>query len=773
MIRLRTKAETLILLSNQLRSAHILPIYLFTTKDWKVDKDKCLKSLFMQKWFKWPLIVRSSHNKEDKANKSYAGYFDSILNINNKEYLEKAINDVINSYKTKSTVNQIFIQPMLDDVKLSGVVFTHDISTSSPFYSINYNDTSSDTTSITSGNSKSSKSFFQHHRSKISPPKKLEVVINLAKELYQLFGEKPLDIEFAINKKNKCYLFQVRQLLIKGKKFSVLRHESLLKKISKSIESFSIRHPYLEGKKPIFGIMPDWNPAEMIGIRPRPLSLSLYQYLITDSTWAYQRDNYGYKNLRGIRLMHSFSGSPYIDVRASFNSLIPKTINDNLSEKLVNYYSETLKRKPYLHDKIEFEIVFASYNFGTKNKIEELLKHGFTKNETNILKKELLNLSNNIIFNKSNLWKDDLNKIKELDLRRKKIISSKLLENEKIFWLLEDCRRYGTLPFVGLARIGFIAIDLLNSMIEKKLLTKERSEHFLSSLKTITSDFTNDLKILNKKKFLEKYGHLRPGTYDIRSLRYDENYDTYFKSKPSSKTKIKSERFKLTGNEEKVINKSLNLEGFKFDAKTLLGFIKNGVQAREYAKFEFTKNLSESLKVLSRMGQKFGLSREECSFIDILIINETINSNKSINFLMKESIKKGKKRFKDTESLCLPPLIFNKNDVWSYSQLRSQPNFITQKIIEGEILVIDEKKIKLDNKIIFIPSADPGYDWIFTYNIIGLITKYGGANSHMSIRANELGVPSIIGAGDQYYNDWKNNKRLLIDCSKKKVEIII
>ena len=84
-----------------------------------------------------------------------------------------------------------------------------------------------------------------------------------------------------------------------------------------------------------------------------------------------------------------------------------------------------------------------------------------------------------------------------------------------------------------------------------------------------------------------------------------------------------------------------------------------------------------------------------------------------------------------------------------------------------------KKKIKLDNKIIFIPSADPGYDWIFTYNIIGLITKYGGANSHMSIRANELGVPSIIGAGDQYYNDWKNNKRLLIDCSKKKVEIII
>ena len=31
-----------------------------------------------------------------------------------------------------------------------------------------------------------------------------------------------------------------------------------------------------------FGVMPDWNPAEIIGIRPRPLALSLYQEIMTD-----------------------------------------------------------------------------------------------------------------------------------------------------------------------------------------------------------------------------------------------------------------------------------------------------------------------------------------------------------------------------------------------------------------------------------------------------------------------------------------------------------
>ena len=49
-------------------------------------------------------------------------------------------------------------------------------------------------------------------------------------------------------------------------------------------------------------------------------------------------------------------------------------------------------------------------------------------------------------------------------------------------------------------------------------------------------------------------------------------------------------------------------------------------------------------------------------------------------------------------------------------------------------------------------------------------TKYGGANSHMAIRANELGIPSVIGAGDQFYDFWVKYNFLSIDCSKKKLK---
>ena len=81
-------------------------------------------------------------------------------------------------------------------------------------------------------------------------------------------------------------------------------------------------HPFLNGSRTVFGIMPDWNPAEIIGVRPTPLALSLYRELVTDAIWAYQRHNYGYKNLRSFPLLHHFHGLPYIDVRVSFNSFV-------------------------------------------------------------------------------------------------------------------------------------------------------------------------------------------------------------------------------------------------------------------------------------------------------------------------------------------------------------------------------------------------------------------------------------------------------------------
>ena len=78
----------------------------------------------------------------------------------------------------------------------------------------------------------------------------------------------------------------------------------------------------------------------------------------------------------------------------------------------------------------------------------------------------------------------------------------------------------------------------------------------------------------------------------------------------------------------------------------------------------------------------------------------------------------------------------------------------------------------LAGAIIMLPSADPGYDWIFSRNIAGFITKYGGVNSHMAIRAGELSIPAIVGAGEILYASWANANSLTIDCTGRRVQVL-
>ena len=71
-----------------------------------------------------------------------------------------------------------------------------------------------------------------------------------------------------------------------------------------------------------------------------------------------------------------------------------------------------------------------------------------------------------------------------------------------------------------------------------------------------------------------------------------------------------------------------------------------------------------------------------------------------------------------------------------------------------------------------IESADPGYDWIFSYNIKGLVTKFGGAASHMSIRASEYSLPAAIGVGEEKFNQLTQSKTVSLDCLNRQINII-
>ena len=112
--------------------------------------------------------------------------------------------------------------------------------------------------------------------------------------------------------------------------------------------------------------------------------------------------------------------------------------------------------------------------------------------------------------------------------------------------------------------------------------------------------------------------------------------------------------------------------------------------------------------------------------------------------------------------------------MYFHSISQKKGNFITNRKTNGHI--VDFSKLKkydqLEGGIILLENADPGYDFIFSKNIKGLITEYGGANSHMSIRCLELGIPAIIGIGSKEFNFLRTRKNMEINAFQKIYRIL-
>ena len=777
----KTKGQTLALLKEKANNIKIQDLLLITYKEYCQSKEAVLKKI--QSVFACTeLIIRSSSLSEDTGNYSNAGKYTSVLNINSadKEELESSIDTVFSSYEDIYEQDEVLVQPMLNSISKSGVVFTADLDTLAPYYIVNYYD-GQDSAAVTSGETNKLHTYISYkYTAKDMINNEMEKLFCVLRQLEIFFDDSALDIEFAINDIGDIYIFQVRPIVLRGRKIvdtNVLDFPLLT--TYKKVMKLTKTHPFLYGHRTCFGVMPDWNPAEILGIRPKKLAISLYKELVTDNVWAHQRADYGYRDLTLHPLMVSFCGIPYIDTRITFNSFIPQTLNPTIAEKLVNYYIDRLAEYPLYHDKIEFEIVYSCYYFGLSEKLKKLLNYGFNENELKRIEFSLLNLTNNIIHPEHGLYKKDILRINTLKINHEKIMQSEISVVDKIYWLIEECKKYGTLPFAGVARAAFIAVQFLNSFVKEKIITQTECDLFMHSLNTVNKQMCvsiNEMQNgkITKNEFVKKYGHIRPGTYDILSARYDEAFDEYFSAKRDNVV-IDDYRFSLSDTQMELIENELIQNGLEVNAKELITFIKEAIEGREYLKLIFTKSVSEILRLVQQLGNRIEIDREDMAHIDISVIKQLYVDlyYDNVHDVFMENINHNKEQYEVAKLIKLPSVIINPEDVYSFYLLDEEPNFITQKMICGSV-VTEEDIVKADltGKIVFIKSADPGYDFLFSKGIGGLITQFGGANSHMSIRCAELGIPAIIGAGEQNFLQWQKNDMLKIDCLKKQVIVL-
>ena len=776
-----TKAETLENLINE--GFNIPPLMYFNVNDWKRNEEAIVLKIISD-FGNSRLAIRSSAKAEDTEEFSMAGAFESILNVlPNNSSIKSAINSVINSFDTDLT-NQVLVQPMVKNVKISGVLMTQVLDDGSPYYVINYDDTTGLTDTVTSGKGVNKTVYIYNG---VNPTDFDSIfllnLLTVVKELQEKFSELPLDIEFAINNDLEVFILQVRRITTSNKWKAEINNKvsDRMVNLREFIDVIMKPRPYLYGDTTLLGIMPDWNPAEMIGVVPRPLAHSLYRKLITESSWRLAREKMGYRKMPSVELMFSLYGRVYIDVRNSINSFLPDGLCENISKKLANAYLSRLKNNPHLHDKIEFEVIYTAYDFDFDNSFNERYPNLLSEDELREYKNLLFNLTSKAINNEGSLQTalSDIEYLKSIQSSRVSLEDSSsfsLVDN--INTLISECKSFGTIPFSILARHGFIAEGLIRSMINNKAISNERIKLFRRSINTVASemsvDFIEATKDARKRsEYLNKYGHLRPSSYDILSPNYLNRSYLFENGNLDSKVQV-DKNFYLSTSERKRIDKLLEDHHFNLNSEDLFAYLEKAIVSREYAKFIFTKHLNDILELTAKWGEFFGFSRNEVSMLSIDdVLSQLISPlNISMKGHFMSKIARGKENYEVANSFKLSYLIRSVRDVHIVPMQRSSANFISDLRIENKIIHLtpySSSNVDLEGKIVCIEGADPGYDWIFTRNIAGLITKYGGANSHMAIRSAEYGIPAAIGCGDQPFERIIKAGRCLLDCQSKQL----
>lgn len=781
MIASLTKGKALDFVREQL-THFVVPNFLLVACDAWQDDPESLLDVLQERFPEKTLVVRSSASDEDGESGSRAGEYDSVLDVSasDRAALQTAVSAVVASYSRRGggfAGEEVIVQEMVSNVVLSGVVFTHDLNTGAPYYVINYDDISGLTNTVTSGAGEYANRTLYIHRGATAElrSERFQRLVAAVAELETVIGSDFLDIEFALDEGLQPYLLQVRAITTRPNwnRAIALGIDCELRGIQSFLRERFRPLQGLYGSTTVVGQMPDWNPAEMIGRAPRALSFSLYSRLITDDAWRVARETMGYAVPSGQPLMVSLAGQPFIDTRLSFHSFLPASLPPAISSKLVDAWIERLREQPELHDKVEFDVAITTFSLDLDERMDSLAGC-LDVTERDIFREALLSLTHPLLLGHGD------GSIPAAMARIERLAAIDLPDSSSgpagLMRLIEECTQYGTVPFSILARHGFIARTLLFSLLRRGALDEDAVARLQGGVRTVAGELLDEMHALQRGElsradFMQTYGHLRPGTYDILSPRYDQ-METFGPTSMSPQAVCNEfEPFQLSSQQRRAVDVLLReapLPGV--DSDGLLSYFSAATAGREYGKFVFTRSVSAMLELIAAYGESHGLSREEMSHVPlqaILKLGVESGSGRTVEERLRQIAEENARRHALTAAIRLPQVLFDEAGVYVVPFQVSQPNFITASKVSADAIYLGlhQPTPELTGRIVLIENADPGYDWIFAQSIAGLVTKYGGANSHMAIRCAEFGIPAAIGCGEQRFDALSKANRLNLDCA--------
>jgi hypothetical protein len=585
--------------------------------------------------------------------------------------------------------------------------------------------------------------------------------LGLARELEALCACVALDIEFGMRADGQLVLFQVRRIALAHSWHPVteLRVRRQLVYVEQFIRDCSRRLDGILGERTILAAMPDWNPAEIIGTMPRPLAASLYRELITDATWHRARAAMGYRRLPDVGLMVLICGHPYVDVRKSFNSFLPAGVPDEIGGvwSMPGSTALSLRRAPRqgrVRDRPDL------HGFLLRPRLPARYPGLLAEGELARYRSELVCLTRRALAGGGEGARQGAGgggRLGGLSLPDP-VEQGGNAWLSRAAYLLGLCREAGALSFAVVARHAFIAESLLRSACRRGVLS---AEAYRSLPAQHPDGHRRDGRGLRaglprcdgSPAVPAEFGHLRPGTYEITSLRYDERDDLFDadaeQGEPRPMPPSSSCRQSAPGS-WRCWPRQRSTWWMPRACWPTCGTLLSGVSTSE---FLFTRVLSNALSAAVCWGERHGLSRDDLSYVPWPRLAERLLEptmdymDRSLLLLADE----GRANLSAAQSFRFSHILFGVDDLHIALQSRSVPNFVGSGRASGNVVELTAStsaNIHIRNRIVCIERGS-GFRLDLHQGPAALITRFG-APIHTWRSLRRTGAAGGVGCGAQY-----------------------
>ncbi len=714
------------------------------------------------------IVVRKSYDVRQRGTYIGTGSFSGVKNIKAslREDVFKAIEQVFCTMENADDKREFIIHRQYNNMHVCGVVHTRDVLYGRPYYMVVYN-YMGDFDKEADNNMSRTKWIATNVSREFLDEYFLALVLALKNIEEANHGVTEMDVEFGIDEDCNVRIYQIKPMDGLDGKYILTTDREFMDTKSFAKCNYLDTHHMMSHEA-------YWNPAQTVGQDPRPLDYSLYKGMLTSGIWGEGISKLGYEPVNDDGMMHRIGNRPYVSIDNLMVGLTPSNLRLELKYKLYNYYEARLRENKNLHKHVDTEVVLSSYNFSTKARLKDLVNYGFTEAETDELRTALHNMTVNMIRTYPDIYEKDYENLRKVIDKRREIRGSHPMEETNVMKLykyindlVDVIKNYGAEGYTTQERCDFIAHEMCRSLVKEGYFTKDEMESFTESIDTIESEFNLDLDaynsgILSWKEFDSRYGHLRLGNCDIRSHSYRELY--------SDMTVIRecvadTKNLDVIELDKEVLEKAILTSDFRVSREELVFFIRKAIQNNSRYKFEYTKTLSLFLDIISKMGELMGIDTEDMSYLELHDLTSYHSRDSYIQI-----IEARRNMYHAYSYLVLPDMVFNVGDIDVIDIDQVEPDFITDKTVRAEILYYDDiHDRELDGKIVLLTKSNSGFDWLFTRDIKGIITKYGNKNSNIARKCKDYGIPAVIGCGEKLFQRIVMMNQVELDCGSKKI----